>query len=90
MEFDNITLIELCSAGLAASNRIKEIDEILLQVVDYQRERNKLMFQRESFNKELVRRRTHDVGGALTLIKSGEISADSTEIFDRERNKVRK
>lgn len=91
MNLENAPLINLCNIALEKSNRIKEIttevDNLLDQINLLNGERNKLIFEKEPFNKEFKRRNLHDLGGALTLIQRNTIDSNSTEIFVSERNK---
>jgi hypothetical protein len=91
---ENEKLVDLANNGLEISNRINELNE---RITNLQKDINSLSqlkmnltFQKQRIVDELVRRKCHDIGGALTLISKGEIDGNSTEIFDRERNKVRK
>jgi regulator of replication initiation timing len=91
---ENITLGTLCQEGVRFSNEINRLNESINslenQLKELITERNSLQSQKKNIDNELARRKCHDLGGARTLIQSGEISPDSTEIFDRERNKIRK
>jgi hypothetical protein len=88
------TLINIAHEGLrikseltSAENDIEYLTKKLEELKPYKR---RLENSYRQINEELFRRKTHDVGGALTLIQSGEMDADSTEIFNREKNKVKK
>lgn len=94
MTLKNETLSKLANDGLELS---KYIDSLTDRINILQRDLNELnqrkmnsIFQKQIIVDELVRRKCHDIGGALTLISKGEIDGNSTEIFDRERNKVKK
>jgi len=94
MTLENEKLIDLATNGLELSNKINDLND---RINILQRDLNELnqrkmnaTFQKQIILTELVRRKCHDIGGALTLINKGEIDGNSTEIFDRERNKVKK
>jgi hypothetical protein len=90
MEITEQPLINLCNIGLEMSKRVAELTEQIDRITPLIAERNSLLAEKRKINAELQRRKCHDIGGALTLIQTNEIAADSTEIFDRERNKVKK
>ena len=90
MDLTNETLINLCINGKYIAIKIAELTQKIDEINELVSQRNALIFERKLIAAELIRRKCHDIGGALTLIQTNEISADSTEIFDREKNKIHK
>jgi hypothetical protein len=94
MNLENMALIDLCALGITQSIRIDQINDRITDIQNELRiltsEKNLLSFAKVASNNELIRRKCHDVGGALTLIHTNEIEPTSVDVYDRERNKVRK
>jgi uncharacterized coiled-coil DUF342 family protein len=88
----NESVGKLANEGLEISNRIKEltnsIDELLKQINELSSERTGLIFKKGHIVDELVRRKMHDIGGALSAIQRGQIAYDSIEILNLERKPV--
>lgn len=90
MNLENEPLINLCNIAQEKSKRIKEItiqvDDLLEQINSLNIERNQLIMQKQPLNNEFIRRKLHDLGGALTAIQRNAIDPNSIDIFESNRS----